>query len=98
MRSYLSPQAARRRGEVKRLSLKRQCCVPAETVDCRRLRLVFASDPAAVAERVEMAEQEGIVDLSGPRLVSAGIVGELHMSDARQVLLQGARDVTLHHL
>src|SRR5438477_9803840 len=74
------------------------CGVPAETIDGRRLRLVFAPDPAAISDRVEMPEQEGIVDLAGAGLVAAGIVGQLYMGDATKMLLQAARDVALHHL
>jgi hypothetical protein len=45
-----------------------------------------------------MAEQEGIVDLSGAGLVAAGIVGELDVGDPAEMFLQAARDVALHHL
>src|SRR5881275_3140238 len=76
----------------------RQRGVPTEALDRRRPRLVFAPDPATITNSVEMAEQEGIVDLAGARLVAAGVVGKLDMGDARQVLLHGARDVALHHL
>ena len=47
------------------LSLLRQRRVPAETFDRVGPRLVCTSDPAAIADRVEVAEQEGIVDLAG---------------------------------
>src|SRR5438132_14280157 len=80
------------------LGVEGQRGVPAETVDRRRPRLVFASDPAAVAERIEMPEQEGIVDLAGTGLVAPGIVGKLDMGDPSEMFLQAARDVTLHHL
>ena len=66
--------------------------MPAETVDRRRPRLVFAPDPATITNSVEMPEQKGIVDLAGPRLVAAGVIGELHMGDAGQMLLQRSRD------
>src|SRR5438445_7843578 len=81
-----------------RLGGSRECRVPSETVDRRRPRLVLASDPAAISDRVEMAEQEGIVDLAGAGLVAARIVGELDMGDARKMPLQGSRDIALHHL
>ena len=61
-------------------------------------RLVFAADPAGIADLVEMLEQEGIVDLAGARLVAAGIVGELDMRDARQIGLHGAGEIALHDL
>src|SRR5438034_5167211 len=72
--------------------------VPAETIDGRRFRLVFAPDPAAISDRVEMPEQEGIVDFAGAGLVAAGIVGQLDVSNAAEMLLQAARDVALHPL
>src|SRR4051812_33453178 len=72
--------------------------VPAETVDGRRPRLVFAPHPTAISDRIEMPEEERIVDLTGAGFVAAGVVGELDMGDARQVLLQASRDVALHHL
>src|SRR4051794_41051133 len=72
--------------------------VPAETIDRRRPRLVFASDPATIADRVEVTKQERIVDLAGAGLVAAGIVGQLHMRDAAKMLLQAACDVAFHDL
>src|SRR6266404_6106315 len=71
----------------------RQCGVPTEAFDRRRPRLVFAPDPAAITNSVEMAEQEGIVDLTRTRLIAPGIIGKLDMGDARQMFLQGARNV-----
>src|SRR5215203_4069337 len=79
-------------------SISRQRGVPTEALDRRRPRLVFAPDPAAITNSVEMAEQEGIVDLAGTRLVAAGIIGKLDMGDAGQVLLHGARNIALHDL
>src|SRR4029450_4608969 len=79
-------------------SIGRQRGVPTEAFDRRRPRLVFAPDPAAITNSVEMAEQEGIVDLAGARLVAPGIIGQLDMGDARQVLLQAARNVAFHNL
>src|SRR5712671_6417923 len=72
--------------------------MPSQAVDRRRPRLVFASDPAAIADRVEMAEQEGIVDLAGAGLVAAGIVGKLDVRDAAKMFLEAPRDIALHHL
>src|SRR5438552_1673079 len=65
----------------------RQRGVPTEALDRRRPRLVFAPDPAAITNSVEMAEQEGIVDLARARLIAAGIIGELDMRDAIAKLL-----------
>src|SRR6185437_4739159 len=80
------------------LCIGRQRGVPAEALGRRGPRLVFAPDPATITNSVEMPEQEGIVDLAGPRLVAAGIVGKLDMGDVGQMFLQGPRDVALHHL
>src|ERR1700709_34187 len=81
-----------------RLRRNRLCRVPFEAVDGGGLRLVFAADPAAISDGVEMPEQEGIVDLSRARFVATGIVGQLDMRDAAEMLLQRSRDVALHHL
>src|SRR6266481_1512689 len=72
--------------------------VPPKAFDGGRLRLVFAADPAAISDLVEMSKQEGIVDLPGAGFVAAGIVGQLHMGNAPKVLSQRWRDITLHHL
>src|SRR3569623_3365270 len=61
--------------------------MPGQAFQRRGARLVFAADPAAIADRVEMAEQEGIVDLAGAGLVAAGIVRELDVGDAVEMLL-----------
>ena len=42
-----------------------------------------------------MREQEGVVDLARARLVAARVVGQLHVADARQVLLQRGRQLAL---
>src|SRR5258708_13911701 len=72
--------------------------VPSEAFGGGSPRLVFASNPAAISDLVEIAEQEGVVDLSGPRFVAAGIVGELDMRDTGEMFLHRSRDVALHHL
>ncbi len=54
----------------------------------RGARLVLAADPARVAELVEAAEQERVVDLARPGLVAARVVGDLKVADAGQ---HGAR-------
>src|SRR6476469_5333267 len=77
-------------------SNERKGPVPSEAVDRRRPRLVFAAEPATIADCIEMAKQERIVDFAGTRLVAAGIIGKLDMRDARQVLLHGAGDIALH--
>src|SRR6202048_102192 len=45
-----------------------------------------------------MAEQEWVVDLTGAGFVATGVVGQLHVSDFRKVLLQRWRDVAFHDL
>ena len=45
-----------------------------------------------------MAEQEVEVDLARARLVSAGVVGDLHVADPIEVGRHGARQVSLHDL
>ena len=72
--------------------------MPTEAFYGRRPRLVFAPDPATITNSVEMPEQEGIVDLARAGLVAAGVVGELDVRDAGQVLLQASRNVALHYL
>src|SRR3984885_12311657 len=72
--------------------------VPPEAFDGGRLRFVFAADPAAISDLVEMLKQEGIVDLAGAGFVAAGVVGQLHMRNAGKVPSQGWRDISLHHL
>jgi hypothetical protein len=44
------------------------------------------------------AEQEGVVDLARARLVAAGVVGQLDVGDARQVLLHGGGQLAFHAL
>jgi hypothetical protein len=58
----------------------------------RRQRLVFAADPAVVAQPVEQLEQEGIIDFAGARLMPAGVVGDLDMADPRSWLPASAPD------
>jgi len=61
--------------------------------------LLFATDPAAISDLVEIAKQEGIVDLSGTRFVAAGIIGQLDMGDTRQNIFARFRAImALHHL
>src|SRR6266550_1949879 len=71
---------------------------PAESVDGRALRLVLASDPTGVIDRVQEAEQESIIGLAGARFVASGVVGDLHMRDLRQMRLDRVREFALHSL
>ena len=45
-----------------------------------------------------MVVEERIVDLARPRLVPAGIVGDLDMRDAVEIRLDGAGEIPLHDL
>src|SRR5690606_19884388 len=60
--------------------------------------LVFAADPAVVAELVDEAEQPGVVDLARPRLVAARGVGDLRVGDPGQVPGDGVGELALHAL
>jgi hypothetical protein len=55
------------------------------------LRLVLATDPAAISDLIEIAKQERIVDFSGTRLVPPGIIGKLDMGDPIEVPLDRGR-------
>src|SRR5512137_1246585 len=71
---------------------------PAEAGGGLPARLVLASDPAAVVHRVELLEDERVVDLAGARLVAPGIVGHLDVGDAGEVPAQRLHEVSLHDL
>src|SRR5262245_22585402 len=71
---------------------------PTEPLDRSSLRAIFATNPSRVADAVEMAEQEGIIDLAGARLVASRIVGKLDMTNARQKLLSRCCEFSLHAL
>src|ERR1700756_2241564 len=60
--------------------------------------LVFAADPAGIAEAVEVAEQEREVDLAGARFVAARVVGDLHVADALDVPAQRLGQLALGSL
>ena len=51
-----------------------------------------------VAELVDAAEHERIVDLAGSWLVAAGIVGDLDVADAIEVALDRVHEIALHDL
>ena len=71
---------------------------PAEAGVGLGLRLVFGADVAFVAFFIEQLEQEGVVDFAGAGLVATGVVGDLHVRDARQVGLDGRAQIALHDL
>ena len=60
--------------------------------------LVLAADPAAVADAIEVCEQERFAELAGARSVSVRVVGGLDVADVREVLLQGRRQFAFHAL
>jgi hypothetical protein len=60
---------------------------PAQAVFGARGGLVFAADPAGVADAVEVLEQEGVVDLARAGFVAPRVVGQLDVADARQLPL-----------
>ncbi|KAF5293272.1 hypothetical protein FQR65_LT20119 [Abscondita terminalis] len=51
--------------------------------------------PALVADAVQVREQEGVVDLARAGFVAARVVRQLHVADARQLLLQRGRQFAL---
>src|SRR5574342_738117 len=57
---------------------------------------VLATHPAAVAEAVERPQEGGEVGLAGPGLVTARMVGDLYVADARQEPLQDGAQVLAH--
>src|SRR6516162_9932715 len=61
-------------------------------------RFVLAANPTVVANPVDVRKKKRVVDLSGPWLVASRIVRDLDMPDARQVLLQGRGELSLHPL
>ncbi len=71
---------------------------PAQPSGRGGLGFVFAADVAGVADAVEMLEQEGVVDLASARLVTPGVVGQLDVGDARQVLLHRRGQLAFHAL
>src|SRR6266480_7774006 len=70
---------------------------PAQSADGRPVRLVFTSDPAGVADRVEETQQKLIIDFTGAWLVVSGIIGGLHMRDLRQMRPDRVREFVVEH-
>src|SRR5881396_832170 len=73
-------------------------CAPAESANGRLLRFVLASDPTGVADRIQEAEQESIIDLSGAWFVASRVVCDLHMRDLLQMRLDRVCELALHSL
>ena len=61
-------------------------------------RFVFAADPAVVTETVDEVQQKWVVYFPGSRLVPAGIVGQLKMSDPGQEAFDGIGEFAFHAL
>ena len=59
------------------------------------LGLILAADPSLVAELIDTAEQEVIIDFAGSGLVTARIVSELNMRDAIEMLRDRRREFAL---
>src|SRR5258706_7497920 len=81
-----------------RLALPQVRLRPAQSVLSFRGRLVFAADPALIADFIDVAEQKAVIDFAGPRLVTARRIGELHMRDQLQMLFDGRRKIAFHDL
>src|SRR3569623_1775597 len=64
----------------------------------RGRRLVFATDPAFVADAVEVREEERVIDLARARFAAARVVGDLHVRDAVEVTCQPVGDLAFHAL
>src|SRR5947207_10626950 len=61
-------------------------------------RVVFAADPAGVAELVDPAEQILPADLAGARLVPVGHVADLDVLDLWHQLAEPRREIALRDL
>src|SRR4029077_18470424 len=72
--------------------------VPSQAFDRARPRLVFAADPTRIAAIVDVLKQKLVVYLAGAGLIAPGIVGKLHVSNARQVPGDGSGELTLRTL
>src|SRR6476620_7940056 len=71
---------------------------PRETVGRFSGRLVFAADPTLVANLVDVTQQESIIDLAGARLMSSRRIGQLHMRNQLQVLVDRHCKIAFHDL
>ncbi len=61
-------------------------------------RVVFAADEAAIAEPVELGEQERIIQFLAVGLVARGNAGDLDMANDRHHLAQPHGDVAMDDL
>src|SRR5262249_32396669 len=57
--------------------------------------LVLAADPARIAALVDMLKEKTVVDLAGARFVAPRIVGNLYVSNPRQILRDRGGELTL---
>src|SRR4051794_5214230 len=73
-------------------------CGPAKPGRGRGLRFVFAADPAFVPVAIEGLEEEGVVDLSGARLLATGVVRDLDVHDPVLQAAVGRQQLSIHAL
>src|ERR1051326_3350496 len=71
---------------------------PGEAIGGLAARVVFAADKAAIAEPVELIEQERIVQFLAVRLVARWNAGDLDVADDRHHLAQAHGDVAMDDL
>src|SRR5262249_54956234 len=71
---------------------------PSESVDRGCLGLVLAAHPAGVTEFVKTTQEVVVVDLARARLVASRIICYLNVCDARQMLGDSSRQLSLHPL
>src|SRR5258706_12183173 len=64
-----------------RLALSQVRLRPAQSILSFRGRLVFAADPALIADFINVAEQKDVIDFAGPRPVTARRICGLHLRD-----------------
>src|SRR5215212_5099471 len=71
---------------------------PAEAIGGFAARVIFAADKTAIAEPVEFAEQERIVQFLPIRLVTRGNAGDLDVADDGDHFSQPHGDVAMDDL
>lgn len=71
---------------------------PGEPRDSAGARLVLAADEASIAEPIDGLEHGAVIEFTPIGLATVWRIGELHMADEGQELLDATDDVTTHHL
>ncbi|QTK81675.1 Hypothetical protein AT6N2_L0801 [Agrobacterium tumefaciens] len=74
------------------------CFQPAKTCAGGRRRSIFAADPSFVTKFIQALEDEIVVDLARPRLMTSGIIGDLNVADSVLQALEGRDEIALHDL